>query len=519
MKLFLDQNKTLLPRIDVIFVLTRLMLLLGLGWFILFGKYPQEDSLMLYIFTGTFAIHLALFFSVMKSNRDLKLAYLSAIIFDIFFIPMYVYQTGAYDSSLYLMFYLTISVAVYVLSFWLAAAVASIMTIAYIGLLLPALTLDNIFGLVNRIGFLWVYFFAIAYASEHMRRSEGRLMKLFDTLNMRTSELEKSQAQLEMIYENTRILASILKPDMVVREIMRIMDSTLQYETDAVIFKNKTGEFYYEARSSKGKSSTNPKAIAREDAELITKVSELHEPIHINDIRKRDNYKPLTESSRSVIIVPLTSYGQTRGILIAESDEVGFFSEKDVKMLSVVARSAALALENAELHQRMEELTMTDELTDTFNYRYFVRKLEEEKKRAQRYDLALSIVMIDIDWFKKLNDTFGHETGNNVLRRLSLAIKGCIRDVDIFARYGGEEFAIILPQTPLIEARQIGERIREQVEAMVTEVDDGAKVKITVSVGISSFPENGKSQEELLSIADQALYRAKGSGKNIVCVV
>ena len=188
-------------------------------------------------------------------------------------------------------------------------------------------------------------------------------------------------------------------------------------------------------------------------------------------------------------------------------------------MVSVVARSAALALENAQLHRKTEELTVIDELTETYNYRYFIQKLEEEKRRALRYHLPLSLVMVDIDWFKKLNDTYGHEAGNVVLARLSAVIKRCIRDVDIFARYGGEEFAIILPQTALNEASRIGERIRHQVERTIIDAGRAGRIRITVSVGVSSFPENGKSEEELVSVADQALYRAKGEGRNLVCVI
>ena len=126
-----------------------------------------------------------------------------------------------------------------------------------------------------------------------------------------------------------------------------------------------------------------------------------------------------------------------------------------------------MALENAELHKRTEELTIIDELTETFNYRYFVQKLQEEKRRALRYTVPLSLIMVDIDWFKKLNDSYGHEVGNIVLKDISSIIKRCVRDVDLFARYGGEEFAVILPQTGVGEAHRIGERIREQVEKAI----------------------------------------------------
>jgi diguanylate cyclase (GGDEF)-like protein len=217
--------------------------------------------------------------------------------------------------------------------------------------------------------------------------------------------------------------------------------------------------------------------------------------------------------------VPLTSHGQNSGVLTAESNNVDQFTERDLQMLSIVARSAALALENAELHKRTEELIIIDELTETYNYRYFIQKLQEEKRRAIRYSLPLSLIMVDIDRFKKLNDTYGHESGNIVLKELSCIIKDCIRDVDIFARYGGEEFAIILPQTPQREAAVIGERIREQVESALIDVGKAGRLKITVSVGVTSFPENGKSQEELVSVADQAMYRAKGEGRNLVRVI
>jgi len=218
------------------------------------------------------------------------------------------------------------------------------------------------------------------------------------------------------------------------------------------------------------------------------------------------------------VIIPMTFHAHATGLLIAESSEPRFFGDRDEQLLAVVARSAGLALENAELLKRTEELSIVDELTDSYNYRYFVQKFQEEKKRAVRYDLPLSVIMIDIDWFKKLNDGYGHEAGNAVLKELARVIKECIRDVDIFARYGGEEFVVILPQTPSDEARRIGERIRSQVAATVIDIGPKGTVKITVSIGVSSYPENGRSEEELVSVADQALYKAKGSGKNLVCV-
>ncbi len=518
MKLFLDRHKTLLPRVDRVYLLTRVMMLATLGWFTL-RSYDGADRLLFQVVLGTFVIHLAVLYAAVKGRFDLKLAYLSTIIYDLILIPTLILYTGGINSSFYLLYYLTVSVAAYVLTFWFAGIVTALIIASYLVVSHEALGLERLFDLSMRMGFVVVFFSTISYASEYMRRSEKRLLKLFNTLNKRTSELEKSQAQLEMIYENSRILASILDTDGVVKEVVRIVGEVLQYRCHALIFRDRWGNCYYRARSERGRNNFHLKAIDLDGAELLARVCKIGEPVSINDIGNRDDFTPLAADTRSVMLVPLVSHGTVNGVLAAESNEVGHFGKKHVQMLSVVARSAALALENAELHKRTEELTIIDELTETYNYRFFVHKLEEEKRRALRYNLPLSLVMVDIDWFKKLNDSYGHEAGNVVLRNLSAIIKTCIRDVDIFARYGGEEFAVILPQTGLIEAKKIGERIRSQIEAASIDAGAAQRVKVTVSVGVSSFPENGKSHEELVSVTDQALYRAKGEGRNLVCSI
>ena len=520
MKLFLDRHKTLLPRIDIIYLLMRVIVLIGLVWFTFWGEYPPSDRIFFYIMLGSFAAQLGIFFMGTRSRFDIKLAYLLAIVYDIFLIPILVYYTGGFASSFYLLLFLTISVTGYVLAFWFGAAINTILLSGYLVAIYTDLTVDNLLDLALRIGFVIAYFLAISYASDYLRKSEGRLLRLFDTLNMRTSELEKSQAQLEMIYENTRILASNLNAEAIIKDVVRILGLLLQHEYFAMILADANHQLFYRVRFESGKANYHLKAIDPNDPkmELVTRVYQMHEPIVLKDVVTRDDYRGLGKTPGSAMLIPLTVHGECKGILVVESQHVNRYGERQQQMLSIVARSAALSLENADLHRRTEELTINDELTDTYNYRYFVQKLQEEKRRAGRYSLPLSLIMVDIDWFKKLNDSYGHEIGNVVLRDLSGIIKKCIRDVDIFARYGGEEFAIILPQTAQSEATRIGERIRAEVEKHIFGSEDKQLLKITVSVGVTSFPENGKSSEELVSIADQALYRAKGEGRNLVCV-
>jgi diguanylate cyclase (GGDEF)-like protein len=177
-----------------------------------------------------------------------------------------------------------------------------------------------------------------------------------------------------------------------------------------------------------------------------------------------------------------------------------------------------MSLVNADLHARVKRLSIVDELTGVYNYRHFRERLDEERRRTLRYGHPLSLVMVDIDWFKRLNDQYGHETGNIALQVLAEVILSCVRDVDMVARYGGEEFIIILPQTTSTEARVIGERIRRTVER--TEFGHGPRgepLHLTVSIGISCYPDNGRPEGELVETVDKALYDAKGKGRNLVC--
>ncbi len=166
------------------------------------------------------------------------------------------------------------------------------------------------------------------------------------------------------------------------------------------------------------------------------------------------------------------------------------------------------------LKQEMEHLAHTDPLTDLPNRRYFMRRLQEETGRCQRHGRELSVILMDLDRFKEVNDTYGHETGDHVLSVVAETIRACIRDSDVAARLGGEEFALLLPETASDEARTIGGRIRAAIEARVFAAPAGGTFGITASAGIATVCRDGP---EPLKLADQALYRAKESGRNTVC--
>jgi len=511
----------MLPRVDSILLLSRLMVVFAVGVLLFQNELNLQGTILLSILSGTFLFQLILFWILIKQGKyDLKKAYLVIIIFELIYIPVLIYYTGGIESNFYLFYCLTVIFSAYMLTSRVATFISSFISASYIILVYDDLQVTNIVHVLVRIGLIWFLSLTLSFVFDYIRRSEGRLLKLFDTLNKRTSELERSQAHLELIYENTRVLAGILDVDEVIAEVMRITGKLMNYPASGILLKGPGGNFIYRGRDIDGQPNFHLKAADSESNALILRVAKQTESVTVKDIGERDDYQPQRSNTRSVMIVPMVAHGKTIGILTAESSKTGAFGEKDQNMLTVVARAAGMSLENAMLHHKMEELTITDELTGVYNYRYFAEKLKEEQRRAARYDLPLSLIMLDIDWFKKFNDTYGHEVGNIVLKGITNVVKKCIRDVDILCRYGGEEFVVILPQTPQIEVTPIGERIRQQIyEANFGSGENISQLKVTVSVGISSFPENGKPYDELLSITDNALYRAKGSGKNKVCVI
>jgi diguanylate cyclase (GGDEF)-like protein len=521
MKIFQDKGKTILPRIDSILLASRLLTILAAIWVLLFNELSQAQFTGLALFSLAYLLLLVIFWRLIKSRKyDLKKPYLLIILFELFFVSDLIILTGGINSDLFLLYYLTIGFAAYVMTLTATTVLFVIIVMTYVLMTYTGGGISIIINLAMRIGLMCFLSLAISFVSDYIRRSERRFLRLFDTLNQRTSELEKSQSNLEMIYENSRILGGILDIDEVVDGVMKIMSDILVYPASGLLLAGPGGNYIYRGRSLGAHTNYHLKAVNRDKDGLISGVAAQAEPVAIEDISIRDDYEPLRPNAKSLMLVPMIAHGKTTGVLSAESPQVGAFKERDLKILSVVARSAAMALENATLHRKMEELTVTDDLTGIYNYRYFAVKLKEEQRRADRYNLPLSLIMLDIDWFKSFNDKYGHEVGNMVLKGIATVVKKCIRDVDIFCRYGGEEFIIILPQTPRDEVARIGERIRQQIETTSFGGEGGLPaLKVTVSAGVSSFPENGKPNDELLSVTDQALYRAKGAGKNMVCVI
>lgn len=217
-------------------------------------------------------------------------------------------------------------------------------------------------------------------------------------------------------------------------------------------------------------------------------------------------------SVSSLICVPLIAKGECIGIINITNKKNGkLFNKKDLEFIEALANQAAIAVDNAQLY----ELATKDGLTKLYIHRHFYFLLESEMKRVERYHHVLSLLMLDIDDFKLINDKYGHLVGDMVLKEIASTIQKTIRHVDIAARYGGEEFTIILPETAIYNSVIIAERLRQRINDIKIKVDN-EEISPSVSIGIAEYPNSSDNIKDLINWADKALYMSKNNGKNCI---
>jgi diguanylate cyclase (GGDEF)-like protein len=233
----------------------------------------------------------------------------------------------------------------------------------------------------------------------------------------------------------------------------------------------------------------------------------------------RDNEIIKILNSGELVLVPLKAKDKVNGMVVADN----FITKKpitkdDIRMLTMLANQAGLAIENSQLYEKTLIRAHLDSLTELWNHGYFQYIFQAELKKAEVQKTPLSLIMLDIDDFKIYNDSLGHQAGDTILKELAFILKKQSRKMDYVCRYGGEEFTVILPQTDRKEAFLIAERLRENIarHPFLKEEILPSK-KLTVSLGLAVFPENGSSPSDLLRHSDKSLYEAKNKGKNITC--
>ncbi|MCL5292645.1 MAG: diguanylate cyclase [Actinobacteria bacterium] len=287
------------------------------------------------------------------------------------------------------------------------------------------------------------------------------------------------------------------------------------------VFNEKSGEMYLGAAKGFVADLSKQQRWKLRQGGLTSFILNQKDPVAIPDISehpKVNNKKLASEGVHSLIACPLCVEGKIVGIIYVDDFEPRPWKEREISALSLLSTYAAVAIERAKLLEETRLLAITDDLTSMYNHRYFVQRLSHEVNRAERYEQPLSLIMLDIDYFKNYNDRHGHIKGNEILKRVAHVIMRESREADIPVRYGGEEFAVILPQTTKKDAISLAERLREEIEKEdfpLSQTQPGGR--LTISLGIATYPTDASSPTELVEIADVALYQAKRLGKNRVC--
>lgn len=241
------------------------------------------------------------------------------------------------------------------------------------------------------------------------------------------------------------------------------------------------------------------------------------QPIHFSHLDKKQGVYPFKISDTKTFLgIPIISESDVLGILAIASKEPDAISSFQDHLLKIVANQTAMCMTNARLHKEVGRLAVTDGLTGLYNHKHFQERLDEEFQRIERIPQSLSLMLIDIDHFKKINDVYGHPAGDTILAALATILRRVLRGIDILARYGGEEFAAVLINTETGGAKKMAERLRSAVINNPFFINEN-RLTTTLSIGVATYPHDAVTKEELIDKADKALYHAKENGRNQVC--
>jgi len=219
--------------------------------------------------------------------------------------------------------------------------------------------------------------------------------------------------------------------------------------------------------------------------------------------------------THSIVCVPLISSHRTIGVIqLLNGLGHAEFTEQDQRILATIAEFTAIAIENSRLMGKVRDLTITDDLTGLYNSRHFQTLSEYEMERASRYGTDLSLVFLDLDHFKQVNDTYGHQTGSRLLQEVGHLFHETIRKVDHGARYGGDEFVFLLPATGKEGAVSLANKLLTTLRQAEFRSDCGQAIRVTASLGVATYPTNAASLKELVKLADEAMYQVKRSTRN-----
>jgi diguanylate cyclase (GGDEF)-like protein len=334
-------------------------------------------------------------------------------------------------------------------------------------------------------------------------------------------QLERSKREQSHLYRASQALGEALTEEQVIDAGLAAARDIAPYDFAAITFydakarthrvRKVVGEGAETLRALTFRDNTSLTAMAVKNRHYLPYRGEF-DPRQQVVFTKRANLHGM----RSLLIVPLVVREDAIGTLALAAHRSDAFNDAVRPTLQVLANQLAVALSNAAAVRRLEEMATTDGLTGCLNKRAFLEELDAKLRSAERFGRKLSLLVTDIDHFKTVNDTYGHDVGDVVIKGLGSLLMRVKRDTDIVARFGGEEFCVLCEETDTEGAVILAERLREELGLTAFTTDLG-KLSVTCSVGVSTFPKDARTPADLFKITDQALYAAKRSGRNRVC--
>lgn len=334
--------------------------------------------------------------------------------------------------------------------------------------------------------------------------------------------LERRNAELASMIEIGKTLTSCLDPHDILEAIMKQVERLINPKAWSLLLVDATsGDLTFEIAVSPVAEQLKGFRLKRGEG-VAGWVALNGEALLIPDVSQDQRFarhldEKLSFTTHSIICVPMKIKQQVVGVIeLINSYQESKFENNDLVLLSAIADFAAIALENARNYQRINELVITDDVSGLYNSRHFGKLLEHELERAKRYNDPLSLVFLDLDKFKSVNDQHGHLVGSRMLAEFGQLIRRQIRSSDLAARYGGDEFSIILPHTTKEQAIKMASALLASMKNTRFVSDDNLPINLTASFGVAAFPEDADSKADLIRAADVAMYAVKESGRGAV---
>ncbi|MBN2363971.1 diguanylate cyclase [candidate division WOR-3 bacterium] len=360
-------------------------------------------------------------------------------------------------------------------------------------------------------------------ANEYIERSKAakefvpRFLNLVSTAESFRSLLKNSD-KIKFLFETSNIFNSTLDIDVIMDHILKLTVEATNSHSGTVFLTDAKGNVIKQILSNNYPSPLQQSVIVDKIMHkgLAGWVFENKKPGIISNTDTDERWYKMKWNGpdlKSVVCMPMIRRDHILGVLTLHHPEESYYNENHIEILNQIANQAAISIENSHIFNQLHHLSITDELTGLFNRRLFFTLADKEYFKAIKFNEFLSMMMIDIDDFKSINDVYGHFAGDIVLETISKIFQTIIRNYDILARYGGDEFVVLMPKTHIQGAIDLAKKIHKEVECCEIKVDE-KKIRVTLSIGVAEKDDKTDSFSHLLKKTDQALYRAKAKGKN-----